>query len=275
MPGPARAGSKQARGDGDGEREAPNRSGEVDHVRFVSVSAQRYKTGCHPTALPPARLERRRRRSFSEDRETLRAVMHAITESAAREQAVIRMRDLQGCSSEEVCSALDVSSGQSARPAAPRAFARTGSIGDSCPALSHLTCQEIVEVVTDYLEQALPPDSGDDVRGAHELLPRTARSYLQQMRATVAVSRAVSRRRTSPPTTRDAAAVGVPELEEGMIAYKGGSRLFDSRDSSVDHAVIAFPRRPWFSPQPLPFRPSGRGEQKGSPCAAEAPSSLQ
>ena len=42
--------------------------------------------------------------------------------------------------------------------------------------------------------------------------------------------------------------------------YKTGCHLFDSHGSSVDHAVIALPRRPW----PLPFRPSGRGEQKGS-----------
>jgi RNA polymerase sigma-70 factor (ECF subfamily) len=45
----------------------------------------------------------------SQDRETLRAVMRAIADLPPAQQAVIRMRDLQGCSSDEVCSALDVS----------------------------------------------------------------------------------------------------------------------------------------------------------------------
>jgi RNA polymerase sigma-70 factor, ECF subfamily len=45
----------------------------------------------------------------TQDRETLRAVMEAIAALPPAQQAVIRMRDLQGCSSEEVCSTLDVS----------------------------------------------------------------------------------------------------------------------------------------------------------------------
>jgi RNA polymerase sigma-70 factor (ECF subfamily) len=45
----------------------------------------------------------------SQERETLRAVMLAISELPAAQQAVIRMRDLLGCSAEEVCSVLDVS----------------------------------------------------------------------------------------------------------------------------------------------------------------------
>jgi RNA polymerase sigma-70 factor, ECF subfamily len=46
---------------------------------------------------------------ITQDRETLRAVMQAIVELPSAMQAVIRMRDLQGCSSEEVCSALELS----------------------------------------------------------------------------------------------------------------------------------------------------------------------
>jgi RNA polymerase sigma-70 factor (ECF subfamily) len=46
---------------------------------------------------------------ISQDRETLRAVMGAIAGLPPAQQAVIRMRDLQGCSADEVCSALDVS----------------------------------------------------------------------------------------------------------------------------------------------------------------------
>jgi len=45
----------------------------------------------------------------TQDRETLRAVMQAIVALPPAQQAVMRMRDLQGCSSEEVCSTLELS----------------------------------------------------------------------------------------------------------------------------------------------------------------------
>ena len=44
-----------------------------------------------------------------QDRETLRVVMGAIADLPATQQTVIRMRDVEGYSSEEVCAALDVS----------------------------------------------------------------------------------------------------------------------------------------------------------------------
>jgi RNA polymerase sigma-70 factor, ECF subfamily len=44
-----------------------------------------------------------------EDRETLRVAMRAIAELPLTQQTVIRMRDVEGYSSEEVCAALDVS----------------------------------------------------------------------------------------------------------------------------------------------------------------------
>jgi RNA polymerase sigma-70 factor (ECF subfamily) len=46
-----------------------------------------------------------------QDRETLRIVMGAIAELPEAQQAVIRMRDVEGYSSAEVCDALDVSEG--------------------------------------------------------------------------------------------------------------------------------------------------------------------
>ncbi len=46
-----------------------------------------------------------------EDQETLRVAMRAIAELPPAQQTVIRMRDVEGYSSEEVCSALDVSEG--------------------------------------------------------------------------------------------------------------------------------------------------------------------
>ena len=46
-----------------------------------------------------------------QDRETLRVAMSAIADLPAAQQAVIRMRDVEGYSSEEVCALLDVSEG--------------------------------------------------------------------------------------------------------------------------------------------------------------------
>jgi RNA polymerase sigma-70 factor (ECF subfamily) len=42
-------------------------------------------------------------------RETLRVAMRAIAELPLAQHTVIRMRDVEGYSSEEVCAALDVS----------------------------------------------------------------------------------------------------------------------------------------------------------------------
>jgi RNA polymerase sigma-70 factor (ECF subfamily) len=46
-----------------------------------------------------------------EDRETLRVTMRAIAELPPAQRTVIRMRDVEGYSSDEVCAALDVSAG--------------------------------------------------------------------------------------------------------------------------------------------------------------------
>jgi RNA polymerase sigma-70 factor (ECF subfamily) len=46
-----------------------------------------------------------------EDRETLRVAMRAISELPVVQQTVIRMRDVEGYSSDEVCAALEVSPG--------------------------------------------------------------------------------------------------------------------------------------------------------------------
>lgn len=47
--------------------------------------------------------------SVLEDRETLRVAMRAISELPLTQQTVIRMRDVEGYSPEEVCATLDVS----------------------------------------------------------------------------------------------------------------------------------------------------------------------
>jgi RNA polymerase sigma-70 factor, ECF subfamily len=45
----------------------------------------------------------------AQDRETLRVVMRAIADLPIAQQTVIRMRDVEGYSADEVCAALDVS----------------------------------------------------------------------------------------------------------------------------------------------------------------------
>lgn len=45
----------------------------------------------------------------TQDRETLRVALRAISELPPVQQSVIRMRDLEGSSSEEVCAVLDIS----------------------------------------------------------------------------------------------------------------------------------------------------------------------
>jgi RNA polymerase sigma-70 factor (ECF subfamily) len=47
--------------------------------------------------------------SIVEDRETIRVAMRAIAELPLTQQTVIRMRDVEGYSAEEVCATLDVS----------------------------------------------------------------------------------------------------------------------------------------------------------------------
>jgi RNA polymerase sigma-70 factor, ECF subfamily len=47
----------------------------------------------------------------AQDRETLRVAMRAIADLPPAQRTVIRMRDVEGYSSEEVCAALDVSEG--------------------------------------------------------------------------------------------------------------------------------------------------------------------
>jgi anti-sigma factor RsiW len=52
-----------------------------------------------------------------------------------------------------------------------------------------MTCQQLVELVTDYLEGALPPD--DTARfEAHVAGCPGCDTYLEQMRSTIAVTRA-------------------------------------------------------------------------------------
>jgi RNA polymerase sigma-70 factor (ECF subfamily) len=48
---------------------------------------------------------------ISQDRETLRVAMRAIAALPPAQLTVIRMRDIEGSTAEEVCSALEISAG--------------------------------------------------------------------------------------------------------------------------------------------------------------------
>jgi RNA polymerase sigma-70 factor, ECF subfamily len=79
-----------------------------------SVPAERFRAGSdafpgHWRAYPGNWQESAA--TIVQDRETLRVVMGAIAELPLAQQTVIRMRDVEGYSSDEVCAALDVSEG--------------------------------------------------------------------------------------------------------------------------------------------------------------------
>ena len=100
--------------------------------------------------------------------------LRGIADAAARPARVIRMRDLEGSSAEEVCAALDVSDGNQ-RVLLHRARSRVrAALEAHLDGVSphDITCQEIVELVTDYLEHALDGGAGRALRAAHQLLRR-------------------------------------------------------------------------------------------------------
>jgi anti-sigma factor RsiW len=74
-----------------------------------------------------------------------------------------------------------------------------------------LTCQELVELVTDYLEDALPPAERARM-DAHLAACRGCRDYLHQMEATLRVVRA-----TAPLEQR-------PEVAGLMRAFRDWKR---------------------------------------------------
>ncbi len=81
------------------------------------------------------------------------------------------------------------------------------------PAPSHLTCRELVELVTDYLEGKLPRDERSRLE-QHLCLCDGCVAYLEQMRALL---------RATGQLTEEAVA---PEAEEKLLAvfrkWKGG-----------------------------------------------------
>ncbi len=60
-----------------------------------------------------------------------------------------------------------------------------------------LTCQELVELVTDYLEDALTPDERDRFE-AHLTMCDGCRAYIEQLRDTVRLTGTLSEDHLSP-----------------------------------------------------------------------------
>ncbi len=65
----------------------------------------------------------------------------------------------------------------------------------------HISCQEVVELVTDYVERALPPDEAA-LFEQHLNFCDGCESYVEQMRATVQTVGRV-REEDVPPETRE------------------------------------------------------------------------
>jgi Putative zinc-finger len=68
-------------------------------------------------------------------------------------------------------------------------------------AIEHLTCQEVVELVNDYLESALPGEEAE-LFEQHINFCDGCATYLQQMRATIRLLGRVGDA-DLPPATRD------------------------------------------------------------------------
>lgn len=67
---------------------------------------------------------------------------------------------------------------------------------------NELSCQEMIEVVSDYLDDALPPD--ERLRFEHHLsYCAGCGTYTDQMRETIRQTRSVPREESLPPALRE------------------------------------------------------------------------
>ena len=178
--------------------------------------------------------------------ETRDVIAAAIAELPAAQRTVIALRDVEGWSSEEVCEALEISPGNQRillhrarsrvrnaieallrRGRGDRLRRRNGGAdrrhcdrGDGFrvmtdePADSHaddLACVEVVEIVTDYLEGALPAAEARRLERHLETCPGCT-EYLEQMRALAGSLGGLTE--VSIP----------PEMRDGLIAAFRASR---------------------------------------------------
>jgi RNA polymerase sigma-70 factor (ECF subfamily) len=117
--------------------------------------------------------------------ETLEVVERAIEKLPPAQRAVITMRDVQGFTSEEVCNALDLTE-TNQRVLLHRARAKVrGARGVHAMRLDReLVCQDVVELVTAYLDDALLPDDRERFE-EHLVFCDGCQNYLDQMRGTI------------------------------------------------------------------------------------------
>ena len=101
----------------------------------------------------------------------------ALRGCPSRQRAVVMLRDVDGLSSEEVCEVLEISEANQRvllhrGRSQLRASARRVRAGMRmlCARKNEMVCQEMVELVTDYLEGALPRSQPSPLRGASRRL---------------------------------------------------------------------------------------------------------
>ena len=122
--------------------------------------------------------------------ETRAVVERAIDELPPAQRAVISLRDIEGWSSEEARNALGISETNQrvllhrARSKVRQALEDSPHGGPVSASIEQLSCRELVELVTDYLEDALPERERNSFehhiegcKGCHE--------YVRQMRETI------------------------------------------------------------------------------------------
>ena len=132
-----------------------------------------------------------------------------------------------------------------------------------------LSCQELVELVTDYLEGALPP--AERARfDAHIALCDGCRAYLEQIRATIALSGRSAR--AARPGRGSSAARGFPRLEAqtvgpGLPRHLSGEPGGGRAPASTG-AALELPARPGVSPGSTICRDAPRCSARPRPAAS-------
>jgi len=129
--------------------------------------------------------------------ETRSQLENGLTELPERQRAVVVLRDVHALTSDEVCSLLGLSAtnqrvllhrGRSRLRGLEVHYTsgqpRDGHMKDEQPPGLTVNCQEIVELVTDYLEGKLDPQMTAEVE-AHLELCDGCDTYVEQMRATI------------------------------------------------------------------------------------------